>query len=190
MQYELTTLQPPSSQPLGLDAAKSHIYEDGDHTEADIARAIADATQWFERQTEVRLIRQTTRITADAFPAAGEPIVLPVWPVSAIDAITYIAADGTETSLDAGAVSLRRNDYGRSRLAMRDWLPWPTTRHTPDAVTIDVQCGYADADSVPEIYLRPLLTLIAFYYENRGDSDAALPEVLEDLVANLRPVDE
>ncbi|QDV67189.1 hypothetical protein Poly24_08810 [Rosistilla carotiformis] len=190
MQYELTTLQSPAMQPLTLAAAKLHLYEDEEHNDDDITRAIADATLWLERQTDLRLITQKTRLTADNFPAAGTPITLPVWPVKSIDAITYVAADGTETTLATESVSLRKNDYGRSRIAMKDWAPWPTTRHTPDAVTIDVEVGFTDADSVPEIYVRPLLTLIAFFYENRGDSDIALPQVLGDLVANLRPADE
>lgn len=190
MQYDLTTLLQPAMQPLTLAAAKLHLYEDEDHNDADITRAIADATRWLETQTDIRLIEQRTRITSDNFPESGRPLQLPVWPVQSIHAITYTAADGTESTLATESVSLRKNDYGRSRLAMRDWAPWPTTRHTPDAVSIDLVVGYPDADSVPEMYLRPLLILVAFYYEKRGDDDSPMPQVLRDLIGNIRPADE
>jgi uncharacterized phiE125 gp8 family phage protein len=102
---------------------------------------------------------------------------LPVGPVQAIDAITLVAADGSETAVDHHDWSLMR-DARRPRLVGRFGRRLPSIPRGGHA-EIHFVAGFGEGwDAVPADLRQAVFLLAAHYYENRSDVavvDGSLP---------------
>lgn len=172
---------------VSLVEAKEHCRVDFSDDDALLAGYVAAATGmldgpdgWLQRALGVQVLKTTLR----GFP--GEPFVLPMAPVSAINDVTYVAADGTVIELDPSVYDLSAD--GELELAWGQ--AWPTPRDPRAPVEILYTAGY---QVLPDTIRTAILIMTADLYANResgGSGPAAfsyqMPTSVEGLVERYR----
>jgi uncharacterized phiE125 gp8 family phage protein len=169
----LTLVTRPTAEPVSLERAKLHLRIEPDVLVEDayVQLLIAAARGWVEGETNRVLLTQTWEASFDRFPTACRhhpaEFRLPCPPLQSVASITYIASDGTVTTLDPATYLVRAGALpGRVTLAPDH--DWPDTRCQPDAVTIRYVAGYGDADmDVPAALAAALLLQLGDLYAYR-----------------------
>lgn len=159
----LSVVTGPSSEPVSLDEAKAQCSIDSEDFDGQLTLLIQAAREMVEADTEVRLMPQTLALRLDQFP---KEIVIPAAPVSAVSSITYIDEAGSSQTLSS---SIYRTDIHSqpARIALGSSQSWPTTDTRPNAVTVTVVAGYANAAAVPAVAKQAILLLVADWWKNR-----------------------
>jgi len=152
-----TLIAPPGEEPVTLAEAKSFCRIDGSDEDALVNALIAAARLQVESLTGRALITQTWRLTMACAPRLVE---LPVIPVAALVA----APDGAVLQGDAVL------------------LVEPV-----DELTVDYTAGYGAAADVPGDLKQAVLTLVAYWYENR-DAVTMPPLGFDRLIASYKRV--
>lgn len=175
----LQLITTPASKPVTLAVAKAHLRIDGTDEDATIDRLISAATAQVQHITQRALVTQTWRLTLDAFPCGA--IKVPMPPLKAITAFTYIDANGVEQTLtgyqvdNSGLIGRILPAYGTS---------WPAARCQPQSLKIDFTAGY---DVVPDDVVAALLLIVGHLDQNREAVTAGpaieLPLGVEALLA-------
>lgn len=167
--------------------AKQHIRCFHDEENASIVSYIKAATTWFERRTNRKFISANQLLTLDRFPC-GDIRLLPA-PVSEIVEIKYIAADGTETTLDDDHYTL--DSYSTvPRIRPAYGVSWPATRCESSAVRITFVAGYGESsDDVPDDAKQAIKFLVDHYWRNRSavemGSFVPVPMAVESIAIQL-----
>lgn len=168
--YSLQLISGPDKEPVTLDEAKAHLRVEYDFTDDDalIESLIKTARQYTEDKTSNILNHQTWKLVLDTFPAGDEPVVIRKRPVTDINSITYVDADGASQTLTSYQFD---QDSFLSRVRPAYSETWPTTREQLNAVEIRFSAGHENtAAGVPEPFKQAILLLVGHYYENREDS--------------------
>jgi len=152
-----TLIAGPGEEPVTLAEAKAFCRIDADDDDALVAALIASARLHVEAMTGRALVEQTWRLSLTCAPLLVE---LPVVPAIALVA----APDGAALQGDAVLLAEAGGD-----------------------VTIDYTAGYGDAADVPADLKQAVLTLVAYWYENR-DALTAPPLGFDRLIAGYRRV--
>lgn len=147
---------------------------------------ILAAREDVERRTKRALITQTWDLFLDAFPC-GDVLELPLPPLQAVVAITYVDGSGVTQTL---ATSVYQVDTSTplGRVILNYGQAWPLTYAQRNAVTVRFRAGYGDAASaVPEKAKAAMKLLIADLALNREatspETDRAVDRVLAYLTA-------
>ena len=152
-----TLIAPPGEEPVTLAEAKAFCRIDGADEDALVDALIAAARLQIESLTGRALITQSWRLTMACAPRLVE---LPVIPVAALVA----APDGAVLQGDAVL------------------LVEPV-----DELTVDYTAGYGAAADVPGDLKQAVLTLVAYWYENR-DAVTMPPLGFDRLIASYKRV--
>ena len=152
-----TLIAPPGEEPVTLAEAKAFCRIDGSDEDALVNALIAAARLQVESLTGRALITQSWRLTMACAPRLVE---LPVIPVAALVA----APDGAVLQGDAVL------------------LVEPV-----DELTVDYTAGYGAAADVPGDLKQAVLTLVAYWYENR-DAVTMPPLGFDRLIASYKRV--
>ncbi|MDF2809509.1 MAG: hypothetical protein K0S56_540 [Microvirga sp.] len=155
----------PTAQPVTLVEAKAHLRVD--HADEDdlISALIETAVGWMDAGWLGRaLMPQTWEMVRAGF---GEQITIPLLPLISVDSIKYVSTDGVLTTLAADQYAVYDRGKSPSIVAPAYALTWPSVRAVPDAVTIQFQCGYADAASVPPPVKHAIKLIVGHLYQNR-----------------------
>jgi hypothetical protein len=147
----------PGEEPVALAEAKAWCRIDSDDEDALVATLIAAARLHVEALTGRALVTQTWRLVLDHPPRL---VVLPVAP--AIELL--VAPEGAVLEGDAVL------------------LPGPTA-----ALSLDYTAGYGAAADVPADLKQAVLTLVAYWSENR-DALTTAPLGFDRLVASYKRV--
>lgn len=155
-------------EPVTLVEAKAHLRVFHSSDDALISGQIAAARQYAENFTGRALVIASWRQTLDWFCT---PIRPALWPVSEIDAITYLDSDGVRQALDASAYA-----FDGDRNTIRPTGSWPTGSE----VNVDFSTNPQD---VPAAIKAAMLLVMADLYENAeahitGTIVAANPAVM------------
>lgn len=179
----------PAGEPVSLIQAKAHLRVEDDAEDGLIESLVTAARIHIEGVTGQALLEQSWRLVRDDWPANGI-VTLPVGPVSALDEIRTYDADGNphiielETVLLDGQGTPPRVVLPGSRASMRVRM----------GVEIDYTAGYGDApEDVPADLIQALLTLVAYWYENRDavlviGAAGVIPSGFDRILANYRRV--
>ena len=187
----------PTTNPVTLAEALAFLRVEAESpvtaNQALIESQIAAATAWAEGITRRAFIHQTWKLTLPYFPTGLAPIELPLGKIASIQAISYVAPDGTPASL-AGPSSSPAGAAFREYISSPQLglvlpprgLTWPATiDDEPAAVTVTFVAGYGAAPSaVPEPIRQAILYRLADLYDNRGSGDGAWTDVA---AMTLRP---
>ncbi len=152
-----TLIAGPGEEPVTLAEAKAFCRIDGSDEDALVEALIAAARLQVESLTGRALVTQSWRLTLTCAPRLVE---LPVIPVASLLA----APEGAVLQGDAVLLA-----------------------EPVDELSIDYTAGYGDAADVPADLKQAVLTLVAYWYENR-DALAAPPLSFERLVSSYRRV--
>lgn len=151
----------PASYPVSTAEVKAQTTIDFADDDTLLRALIAAATDMAENYTGRSLIAQTWDYYLDDFPSC---IDIPVGPVSAVTSVKYYDGSNVEQTLNS---SLYYTD-------LRDWpvhlIPvttWPAVYDKPNAVTVRLVQGHANAAAIPAAIKHAMLMMIAHLYENR-----------------------
>ena len=180
----LTLLSPPAAEPITLNELKEHLRVTQTDEDALITGILVAAVRAIEARGRLALMTQQWRVTMDAPP--DETLFLPISPVSAVDAVSVIDANGAPQSIDASLYEIALGAPGRVRGAG----PWPAPGAALDGIRIDFTAGYADAASVPAPLKQAVKLLAAYFYEAREAAGEArlytVPQSVDALIAPYR----
>lgn len=93
-------------------------------------------------------------------------IRLPIGPVTAVSAISYLNGSGVETQLDPSAWYVGLNSVS----AAPDTV-WPYSNGAPGAVRITFSAGYASPDDIPPYLLTAVKLAMAAMFEDFANPD-------------------
>lgn len=182
----LTLLSPATAEPVTLGEIKEHLRVTHSDEDALITGMAVAAARAVEARGGLALMPQAWRLTLDAPP--DETVLLPVAPVSAVDAVSVIDGDDVAQPVDANLYETAIGAPGRVRPAG----PWPAPGVALDGVRIDFTAGYADAASVPDPLKQAVKLLAAYFFETReaaGDIRIhTVPQSVDALIAPYREV--
>lgn len=188
-EVRIALVSPPASEPVTVAELKLHARVDISDDDDLLTGLIQAAREWVEGYTARRLIMRTETLLLDSFPSCDR-IVIPVAPLQAIGAVTYLDQDGASTTLSSSAYVTDVNGPV-GVVALKTGQTWPslTSSQRPvNAVRVAFTSGYASADAVPASLKLAVKMLAAHFYENR---EATTPIDVKNLpmgiTALLRP---
>ena len=179
-------ITPPTVEPVTFEdfAAHHHLYDESEQDEVRIK--ISAARQTIEQWTNLQFCNATWRLAFDRFPQGRcwEDRAIPLLPRPVQSCIVRYVDDAGETvELDEELYQLAT--VGRPRLVPAYGYTWPIARRQPEAVTIDLVCGFGPtADDVPDWAKQAIRFLASHWYENResvisGTIVAEIPQTLQ-----------
>lgn len=179
----------PAQEPVSLVQAKAHLRVDADAEDGLIESLVTAARIHIEGVTGRALLEQSWRLVRDDWPVNGI-VTLPAGPASAIDEIRTYDTGGEPHIIDLDGVLL--DGHG---VPPRVILPGnrPALR-TRLGIEIDYIAGFGEhPEDVPADLIQALLTLVAYWYENRDavlavGAAGVIPSGFDRLVANYRRV--
>lgn len=194
MNYGLAITGQPSEEPLSLDEAKRHLRVDHEAEDDDITRAIKSARRLAEKETGLRFVTQTFKLTLPHWPCDGpwpgweNAIGLPVEPVAEVSEVRYYDFAGTLTVMGAGDWQSWL-DHSPPLIAPAPFRWWPVLQPGRLApVEVDFEAGAAAVEA-PDDLVHLLKLVVGYWYEHRGDSkdpnECGLPPGAERLVKLL-----
>jgi len=178
-----------AGDPVTLAEAKAHLRVDSGDEDDLITRLIGAAVAKVEgpKGLGIAVMERQWALSLHAFPCS---IVLPLGPVSAVNAITYVDMAGAQQTLDPadyhadldGEPAGIESAFGKS---------WPATRNQRGAVTVTFTAGYPAAASVPDDLKTALLMTVAHLFENRetvhlGSSATEIPDTARAILERYR----
>jgi uncharacterized phiE125 gp8 family phage protein len=200
----LRVVQPPASEPVTTDLARQHCRIDSDYDDALIGMYVTSARQraeaylnralftqrlqynvtWAPPPTATPLVPQSLIVFPLNWPPlVKRPIELPRAPAQSVEQIMWgplddmQLADPTDYTLNLGV----EPGYIAVKPQLLPNIP-------QQSMVIDYTAGYDDADAtvVPAPIRHAILVGTAFYYEQRGDTDADMPPAFFRLLDPFR----
>jgi len=167
----LKIVTPPTTEPISLSEAKTHLRVTSSDDDSFIIGLIASASNWVESFTLRSLITQTWDYYLDKF---SDEMKIPLPPLQSVISIKYIDQDGTEQTLAsteytvdiAATPGVVRLAYGKS---------WPGIRDQANAVTIRFVAGYGASTAVPAAIKSACLLMLGELYERREQAIVGAP---------------
>lgn len=165
----LTLITPPATAPISLSEMKLHARIDSNDDDTLVSRYINAATQRLDGRDGglgICLITQVWKLSLDSFPVE---IIIPLRPCQSIDAITYLASDGSTQTLAADAYRVTGLDsMDGARITPAYGRSWPATLDMSESVSVTFTAGFGDAaGDVPEQLRIAVAMRAAHLYEQR-----------------------
>lgn len=175
----------PALEPVSLDEMKLYLRLDGDAEDTLVGAMISAARLTVEATLNCALLEQVWRLRVLRWASAGA-VIAPIRPLRRLVAVRSVDAAGAGTDLELAGF---RVDAAVHAIIALDRTPdIPASGH----VEIDVAVGYgALASEVPEPLRLAVRTLVANWFDNRGEAPAArgaplLPDAVRALLAPFR----
>lgn len=198
----LTLITPPAEEPITLEEAKLHLRNPVDLEDPLVSALIVAARQKCESWLRRTLVTTTWELSLEGFPGCGwipgfpytgrqylerQPVgtlygvELPNPALQSVTSITYVDTTGSTQTLATSEYQVETGTPGRVLPAYGK--VWPSTRRQPGAVKIWFVAGYGNPASVPDSVKIAMKLMISHFYENRGESNVALPTAAEALLS-------
>lgn len=182
----------PAEEPVSLAEARAYLRVSDDAEDGLIEALVSAARIHTEAVTARALLAQSWRLVLDAFPAE-RVVKLPVAPLVSLTAVTAHGADGVGVELDLGQF-LPDGGAVPVRIILPGEIAGLTALRARMGIEIDYVAGFGtEPEEVPADLRQALLTLVAYWYENRdaailSGSGAPIPAGFERLVSGYRRV--
>jgi uncharacterized phiE125 gp8 family phage protein len=189
----------PAIEPVTLAAVKAHLRIDTNDEDALLQSLIMTARLHIEVALGLALITQTWSCYFDRWPKWNDgrngpgTLVLPLSPVSSVDAIRVYSEDGTFATLPRASFTL--DLASRSpRIAPRAVTTAPMAGRPLNGIEIAVTAGFgANAADIPAPIRQAHLLLVTHWYEHRdpneiGAEETHIPSGVSSLLAPWAPV--
>jgi uncharacterized phiE125 gp8 family phage protein len=171
LDYSLTLIEEPSTEPVTTNEIKSHLNIEHSSDDTMLAMMGKAARRYVERRCNIAIYRQRWRQVIPAFPAGN--IRLHKTPVQAA-AVWYQDENGLDVEVtETGKWFL---DPAIGEIVLIENETWPAgyfASEWPGPVWVNFYCGYANPTSsplvvVPEDIKIAILMLVENMYEHRG----------------------
>ena len=207
--YSLSLVTAPASEPVTLAEAKTHMRIDSTDDDTYITELITAARILAENYTKRSFINTTWKMFMDRWPCSAgygrysegyhevpvtdsyqaKPVVLPKGQMQSVTHIkTYDDAD-TATTVDASNYYVGAYSSGDSgQITLRNGGSISTPTRTSDGIEIQFVAGYgSSASAVPTPIKQAIKMIVSGLYENRGDcSGGNLPTAATALLDQYR----
>lgn len=187
--YALSLVTGPTTEPVTLADAKSHLRIDTTDEDAYLSALIKAAREKLEQDMRRAFVQQIWEMFMDCFP---DEITIPLPPLVSVTSVKYLDTAGTEQTLATSEYVVdAKSEPGRIALAYGK--SWPSTRDTVNAVTVRFVAGYGAAGAtnseqkVPDGIRHAVKFLVAHWYENREpiSLELAVPKNIEMTLESL-----
>lgn len=145
--YKVTT--EPTSEPVTLDQFKAALRVAGCDFDEQLTELLKVCRRQVEHDSNRKLITQTVTMYLDEFSYSDDEIEIRLAPVSAITFVKYYDESGTLQTVPS-------SDYWTNlietppEIELRLGSSWPVVQlERPNAVQIEMVCGYGAAAAVP-----------------------------------------
>ena len=190
----------PQAEPVSLADARMQLRGPDPAFDGRILQLISAARRMAEEATNRALAPQAWAVLLDAFPrcshwragadALGSGIRLPAPPVAEITSVRYVDATGVQRTLSADAWVLDADSEPGWLFPAPD-TTWPDTRcGLPNAVRIELTCGYPQGQ-LPQPIREWVLLHVAAWFENPqavGESRLATMPYVDALLQPYRVI--
>lgn len=183
MEWGLSVVTAPASEPISTADAKTHLRVDASDDDSYIDALVSAARSFVEQYTHRALITQTLKLTLDRFPWGNRYIQLPRAPAQSVTSIQYIDCDGVLQTWDSSnySVDIKRQP---GRLYPNYNQCYPSTRNIEEAVQITYVAGYGNSGTdIPTDLIHAMKLIIGQFYEIR---EASCPMTLNELPFGAR----
>lgn len=159
----------PNEEALALDMVDVKLQRKVSNSLTDelFLQWIRAAATVFEAQTGRQVITALYEYALERFPC-GRELELPVPPLQAVIAVTYLDENEEEQTFDAEnyEVVTPRGPYAsRGRIVLKQAASWPTTLCRTRAVRVTFRAGYADgARQVPFLVKQCLMWIVGHFH--------------------------
>jgi uncharacterized phiE125 gp8 family phage protein len=170
----LTLVEPPTSLPVSVELAKSHLRVDTPEDDDLITHYINQATEYLDGPNGIlgiAIMPQTWDLILDEFPDGA--IQIPLGPLLSIEAISYDDVDGVPQAMDP-------SDYYADTVSYDGWVltvgdaAWPSTLDAINVVRVRFVAGHV---TVPTRIKQAILLKVGAAYQNRESVQQQLPPV-------------
>lgn len=187
MMVELTSVP---SAALPVDALADHLrlssgFADDGSQDSQLEACLRSAMAAIEARIGKALIARGFALTLDGWQSPDTQ-VLPIAPVSSIDAVKLISRDGDESVVDPARYQLRPDTHRPRLAATASALP---TQGPGGSVLVELTAGFASAWSgVPHDLHQAWLTLASEFYNREGSGAAPIPAAVQALLEPHRQI--
>lgn len=181
----LVLVNGPAVEPVSLDDMKLYLRLDGDAEDTLVSAMISAARMTVEAATNLALLEQSWRLRMPSWQA-GAPVISPIRPLLRLEAVRCVSREGDETIIESEDF---RIDAGIHAVIALGQPPKPSPG---GHIEIDLTLGHGSlATDVPEALRLAVRTLVANWFDNRGEAPVArgapmLPEAVLALLAPFR----
>lgn len=181
-------LEPPLEEPVTFEQGKVWLRVDNPEEEDLVSTLQVAARMIVEAETGRRLVSQTWRLVADAWPLRKLALAVPLSPLLSVEAVRiYDAASQPVLLPPESYVVDTASDPGRVVFL----APPPAPGRPVSGIEVDITAGYgATAADVPAPLRQAVLLLMANWYARRDEPnlriDQGLPREVASLVAPYR----
>jgi uncharacterized phiE125 gp8 family phage protein len=189
----ITTITPPSVEPLSLGEIKLHLRLTNNDHNILMERYMKAAREMTEAHCNRAFVQRTLEQQMDEFK---DEILLGYPPLNSVTSVKYIDTDGVEQTLSTTIYDTDTNhEPGRITLAYNQ--SWPSIRDQVNAVKIRFVAGYDSGGSpddlaanIPNEAIVAMLLLIGHWFKNaEATTDLklmSLPLGYDALLASLK----
>jgi uncharacterized phiE125 gp8 family phage protein len=167
MSLQITT--PPVAEPVTLDEVKALLRLTSTADDALITSLITPARVFAEKFSRKSLVSKGYSLSLARFPWPHEPIILPVPPVSAVGAITYLDETGTQQTWDASEYVVGLNQVP-AVIVLVPGVIYPSTWRAPSLATVTIPFTAGPATGAMQIdistALKAVRQLAIHFYEH------------------------
>lgn len=181
-------ITPPTEEPISLEDAKLYLRVESSEEDGIIEQMVQAAREACEDQQNRCYLKQSWELypgRAETFFSFKDPT-----PITAVQAVIYLLADGTEKTL---AVSDYRVDTRSLTAPAELWITNPPRERLDpyQPMTIRVTAGVDRAEQLPRKTVQAMHLLLGLWYENREawavqSTGIKVPYTVEFLLANDR----
>lgn len=179
----------PSTTPVSLAEAKTHLRVTGTDDDTYITTLIDVATQTAEEFLNLKLMSQTWVLYLDEFPDYFD-LLIGTLKTADIGGIKYYNTSNALTTLATSNYFI--DEFHRpARVYFADDFTIPDTFDRPNAVAVEFTLGFSTASNVPAPIRQAILLMIGTYYEIRqnvvtGTIATHIPQTSEFLLRQYR----
>ena len=191
VQNGLVVIEPPDSEPITVEEAKSHLVVEHDLDDSLIEGYISAARESAEKYLKQSLVTRTLELTLGRFPFGLSPIPIPYSPLGSVTSIHYQNDSGASTLLPETEYQIVKTSipgficlpYGKT---------WPVYRRVVESIKIRYYAGYGVAADVPKAIRQAIFLIIGQHYLQREQVTfgrlAKAPFVAVDLMRPFRRI--
>ena len=181
MNYVVTT--EPTTEPVTLAALKNVLRLTTCDFDEELSRILTTARRQVENDSNRKLVTQTVKLLMDDFPA-GDTIELRLPPAQSVTSVKYFDTAGSEQTLSSSNY-WTDTDSTPPRIVLKDGNNWPSVNEDqPNAVIIEMQCGYGAISAVPA---EAVLAILEFAKQTWSGCDNPMEDVAYSrLLSHLR----
>jgi len=167
--YSLQETSQPAVLPLAVADVKTYLRVDHNNDDSLIETLIEAATKLCEQATGLSLINRDISLYMDSWD--NEILPLPSAPIVAVEAIKIYSSETVSNVYLASNYYVDNKNLYSPRIVLKSGPVIPLAGIDVNGIEIQYTAGFGTSgEDVPALLKQGILQVVAYLYENRGDS--------------------